>query len=152
MEQSAIGLDTRIKTMNKYSSKPTTVNKSPGYWYAFFTDMRNFKQLLPDDKISEWEADENSCRFQIKGLTKVSFSLKEKSPERLVVYTGSEKMPVPLNIVMEIEAAEGTENQSILSIHIETELNPMMKMMLDKPLTNLVNTIGTALPTIASKI
>lgn len=138
--------------MNKYSSSPTLVNKSQSFWYSFFTDMRNFSNLLPEDKISEWEAEENHCRFQIKGLTKVAFSVKEKSPFNRVVYGGSEKMPVPLNIVMEIEEVPGNSESSSITLHIETELNPMMKMMLDKPLTNLVQSISKALPVLASKI
>lgn len=138
--------------MNKYSSSPTLVNKSPEYWFGFFTDMRNFKNLLPEDKISEWEAEETRCRFQIKGLTKVAFSIKETIPFSKVVYTGSEKMPVPLSLIMEIEAVERSNEQSKVTLHLETDLNPMMKMMLEKPLSNLVQTIAVALPGLASKI
>lgn len=138
--------------MNKYSSAPSIVNKSPEYWFAFFTDIRNFRKLLPEDKISDWEAEETRCRFQISGLTKVAFSIKEKKPFTKVVYSGSEKMPVPLSIVMEIFPVEEQPEKSKVALHIETELNPVMKMMLDKPLSNLVQTIASALPKIAEGI
>ncbi len=138
--------------MTTYTSAPTLINKAPEYWFNFFADMRNFKSLLPEDKISDWEAEESRCRFQIKGLTKVAFAITEKTPHTKVVYGGSEKMPIPLSFVMDIQAVPGQTNQSTVVLKLETELNAMMKMMLEKPLSNLVQTIASKLPELAEKI
>ena len=54
--------------MEKYESKQQQILKSAARIYPFIS---RFDMLTPalKDKVEEWQADEDSCSFKVKGFT-----------------------------------------------------------------------------------
>ena len=52
--------------------------------YAFISNFHNFKDLLPDDKVSGWEASEEKCSFQVDPLGRTGLMIVEKKPSSMV--------------------------------------------------------------------
>ena len=57
--------------MTKIESKHVTVNNTQQEVFAFLGDLNNFRELLPQDKISEWKSDKNFCSFKVNGMNTI---------------------------------------------------------------------------------
>ena len=72
--------------MSKYTSKIGKINKSDQLIYNFLTDFNNIKSVIPEDKVKDFEATEDTCRFSVDavgqaGLKIIEKESKNKSPE-----------------------------------------------------------------------
>ena len=54
--------------MEKYESKQQQIRRSAEQIYAALSSFSNFTPML-QDKVEEWQADEDSCSFKVKGMT-----------------------------------------------------------------------------------
>ena len=52
----------------KIETAHQTVTASQEEVYNFLMDMNNFEQLLPQDKITDWEASNEICTMKIKNM------------------------------------------------------------------------------------
>ena len=46
---------------------------------SFLNDANNIEQLMPEDKITKWQSDNNTCSFNIKGLAGIGMKREESS-------------------------------------------------------------------------
>lgn len=125
-------------TSEQHNTKSTLKNL-----YEFLTDFKNFKDIMPEDKIENFEFDENSCSFNIRGVTPLKVKLKSKVPYNLVVFE-SEGL-AKFNFILEASFVGESGNSGQCRIKLHGDINPFIKMMAEKPLTQLVNTIATKL-------
>lgn len=128
--------------MSKFSSGNKVVNQSADKLFLFLTDLNNFKGLLPP-QIKNWQSTENWCSFDIEGTASLGFEIKEKKPNDYIKYKEYGKSPFPFLLIIKIDKKE--KLQTGVKISFEADLNPMMKMMLKKPLTNLLNLMADKL-------
>ncbi len=61
------------------------VNNSQENIFAFLSDMNNFEQLLPLDKIENWNSTTEECTFRIKGMADIG--LKKVSSTRNMLWS-----------------------------------------------------------------
>ncbi len=128
-------------------SDSVKINASNEEVFNFITDFNNIIQLLPQDKISDWVSTEDDCSFKIQNaavIPLVKSSVEEHSKLNIV---SGEKAPFPFTLEIFINEIEGgTESYLIF----KGEINPFLKMMVVKPLTNLFNYMAHKLETIHS--
>ena len=107
--------------------------------FDFMGDFTNFKHLLPDDKIDNFECTTEQCSFGIKGLMPLTIKIKEKHPKSKITFetTGLAKFVFILHIHL-------LQNQTT-NVQLEGDMNPFIKVMAEKPLTELINTMATKL-------
>ena len=122
-------------------SNPTSVNKSPEELYNFIDKLENFKHLLPPS-VEKFEVDGDSFVFGIKGMPEIRLITKEKSPfSKYVLTAASSKLDFSLStFIKEIE-----DNKSEVEVVFDGEMNPMMAMMVKKPLTKFMEGLSTQL-------
>lgn len=107
--------------------------------FDFMGDFNNFKHLLPDDKIENFECTNNQCSFGIKGLMPLTIKIKDKKPKSQITFetSGLTKFVFTLHIHL-------LPNQTT-NVQLEGDMNPFIKAMAEKPLSNLINTMATKL-------
>lgn len=107
--------------------------------FEFMGNFNHFKHLLPEEKIEDFECTDSQCSFQIKGLTKLTIKIKDKNPVQKITYQteGLTKFVFTLHIHFI------GETQS--KVELEGDMNPFIKVMAEKPLTELVNTMSNKL-------
>ena len=128
--------DNKIRTMNIEGTKVTT-QKSAKEVYTFFTELLNFENLMPEN-IEKFEVDGDSFVFGLKGMQEIRLVLKEKIEySRIVLGAASSKLPFTLAANIE----EVLENSSTVQLQFDGDFNPMMTMMIKKPLTKFVDTL-----------
>jgi hypothetical protein len=107
--------------------------------FDFMGDFNNFKHLLPDDKIENFECTNEQCSFGIKGLMPLTIKIKDKKPKSQITFetSGLAKFVFTLHIHL-------LPNQTT-NVQLEGDMNPFIKAMAEKPLSNLINTMATKL-------
>ncbi len=129
--------------MNLESPK-STVNKTQKDLFEFLTNTTNYKQLLPDS-LEEFDANENSFKFSLKGMPAIRLAFSEKvEHDTIKLKATSDNFPVFL--ICKIEQI--AENKASVQLFFEGDINPMMALMIKKPLQNLLNTLAEKMSTL----
>lgn len=116
--------------------------------FDFVTDFNNIVQLLPEDKISDWQSTEDDCSFKIQNAAIIPLVKSTIEPHSKINIVSGEKAPFPFTLEVYLSDHEdGTESYLVFN----GEINPFLKMMVVKPLTNLFNYMAHRLETIHAK-
>jgi carbon monoxide dehydrogenase subunit G len=134
-------------SVTRIESDTVEVNKPAKEIFAFLTDFNNFKSLMPP-QVSEWESTADECSFNINGMAKIGMKIVEKTPDSHIKITSNGK--VPFDFTLRINLAEKSEHSCSGQMVFEAELNPFLKMMVEKPLTNFFNLLTQKLKDINS--
>jgi hypothetical protein len=121
----------RIETEKKIS--PNSIEAL----FGFLTDMNNYEQLMPQDKIEKWSASVDKCEFTIKGMARIGLEKVEEQPHELIKISSFGKVPFPFEL--QIHLTELAEKQTQVYMVFDGEINPFMKLMVEKPLKNFFN-------------
>ena len=122
------------KTMTSIESQQVVVNKSVEQIYNFISNFNNFNQLMPSS-VQDLETTEDTCSFSLKGMPTIRMKISDKTPfTNVSMIADGGKIEFRLNCSLE-EDGQNCKAQ----LFFEAELNNMMKMMLEKPLTNFLN-------------
>jgi len=132
--------------MTTIESNEALVNKSAEEVYLFLSDFRNFEKLMPE-QVTNWKATDEECSFTIKGMASLGMKIKNKNPNSLIEIESSGK--VPFNFTMKCMIA-GKQQQSSVKLLLEADMNPMLKMLAEKPLTNFLNMLVNRLAEISA--
>jgi hypothetical protein len=127
--------------MAKIESKEVTINEKSTTLSKFLGNLNNLQKLMPEDKISDWESDEDSCRFQIKGLAKIGMR-KISADSSKVIMESEGKNPFDFTLTINLDEKGDDTTAKIL---FDGKMNPFMKAMVEKPLTNFFNMLADKL-------
>jgi hypothetical protein len=105
--------------------------------YAFLFNMNNFEKLMPSDKIEKWESSEDQCEFTIKGMARIGLKREESQEPDWIKLSSFGKVPFKFELKINLESV--SEDETNAQIHFEGDINPFMKMMVEKPLKNFFN-------------
>jgi carbon monoxide dehydrogenase subunit G len=107
--------------------------------FAFLTDMNNFEELFPKEKIENWQATNETCSFKIKGMADIGLKRVASTPNSLIYLDSFGKLP--FKFTLNIYLSPTADNQTEAFFVFEGDINPFMKMMLEKPLTSFFNSV-----------
>lgn len=132
--------------MTRIESDRTPVDKSPEEIFSFLGNFNNFEKLMPE-QVTNWTSTEEECSFTISGMATLGMKIVEKKPVSLirVVKNGS----APFDFNLECHIAGSGEGKSEVQLVFNADLNPMLKMMAVKPLTNFLNMLTQRLAAIS---
>lgn len=118
----------------------THTTKTPiSVLFDFMRDFNNFKHLLPTDKIENFACTANQCSFGIKGMMPLTIKIKEFLAPNKITYetSGLAKFVFTLHIHL--------LNNQTTNVQLEGDMNPFIKVMAEKPLKELINTMALKL-------
>lgn len=125
----------------KLESPKAKVAKSQEEVYSFITNLNNFEQLMPESK-EKFEVDGDSFIFGLKGMPEIRLVLQEKNEfNKVVLGAASSKLAFTLSV----NIAAVSETESEVDLLFEGDFNPMMAMMIKKPLQKFINTLSEKL-------
>lgn len=130
--------------MTKIESKKVTIRKSAEALHAILSKFDNFSKFMPDS-VTKFEADEDSFKFGMKGLPEVRLVLEDsQAPNLIKLKSASSKIDFSLSALI----TAITDDSSELKFEFEGNFNPMMRMMVERPLKafieDLVNKIASS--------
>ena len=120
------------------TSQKEIINAPSKDVFDFLCDFNNIKELLPQDKISEWNSTVDSCSFKIQGAAVIPLNKDSVEPTSKINIVSGEKAPFPFTLVLHINQVDDSNDNTCQGyIQFEGEINAFLKMMVVKPLTNL---------------
>ncbi len=123
--------------MLKLESRIGVVPFSDETVFNYLSDFRNFSALIPGDKIKNWEATADTCRFSADMIGEVGFKIIEKEPFKLIKVTGDEH--TKYSFFLWIQLKKEGEKDTRIKLTLHAEINPMLQMMAKKPLQNILD-------------
>ena len=134
-----------VKPMAKFDLESNLNNTSDKLknLFTFLGDFKNFSSILPEDKVENFQYQENQCSFSIKGITPMTIKMQDKKPVEYILFTsqGLAKFDFALTVNF-IGSAEETGQ---CKIKLSGDLNPFILSMAEKSLKNLLDTMSTKL-------
>ena len=122
--------------MNLESTK-TTVKKSQKDFFHYLTNLNNFEQLMPEN-IDKFEVDGDSFLFGLKGVPEIRLVISEKQEfNTICLKAASSKLQFSLRVTIDAVSENSCETQLLF----EGDFNPMMAMMVKKPLQKFIDTL-----------
>ena len=115
-----------------------SVPKSQKELFEFLTDLSNFEQLMPES-IQKFEVDGDSFIFGLKGMPEIRLVLKEKNEFNQTVLTAASSK---LSFTLTTNIVEISDVKSEVQVLFTGDFNPMMSMMIKKPLQKFINTLS----------
>lgn len=128
--------------MTRIESQKTEIDQPADKLFAYLSDFNNFQKLMPP-QVTNWQSTNDECSFTISGMATIGMKIIEKVPNSLIKITSHGKVPFQFNLDITLNTV--SENKTVGQLIFSSELNPMIKMMVEKPLTNFFDFLSSKL-------
>ena len=122
----------------KIESRIGKSSSSDSEIYEFITDFNNFRDLLPDDKVTDWESSGDRCSFRVDPVGRTGLQIVEREPHKLVKIA-SDPARSSYEFTIWIQLKQVAERDTRVKITIEPHVNMMVLQMVKGPLKNFVD-------------
>lgn len=134
--------------MEKYESKQQQIHHPAALIFPVISRMDLLSPAM-QDKVEEWQADEDSCSFKVKGFN-VGLRIAERVENKHVKIV-ADGNGVPIDFTFWIQLHEVAANDTRVRMVLHAELNMMMRMMiggkiqsgLDQAVEGLANALNS---------
>ncbi|MBK3517254.1 SRPBCC family protein [Carboxylicivirga marina] len=129
--------------MTTFESDIKKANYPAEIMFNFLADFNHFGEVIPKDKISNWQSFGDSCRFTIDPVGEVGLRIVEKESPKVIKYTAEGK--TPFNFFLWIQLVQKAEDDTRVKLTIKADMNPMIKMMASKPIKKFLEVLSDAI-------
>ena len=123
--------------MVEFTSESATMKSNREKVYNHLLVMSNYKDLFPQDKISEFESWEDGFSVKIAGQGRIKLQKTDQLENEKITLSAVDNKPFKMNLNIHLDDTESGNTKG--HIFAEADLNPFLKMMAQKPLNNLFN-------------
>jgi carbon monoxide dehydrogenase subunit G len=104
--------------------------------FVFLCDMNNWKTLMPE-QVTKWESTTQTCSFVLNGMATIGLKISElNEPKRIKI---SSEGKSPFSFDLEVLLQETNSETCTVQLIFHGDMNPMIRMMAEKPLTGFFN-------------
>ena len=140
---------------SKYVSDVKIVNQNQEIIFNYLSNFENLSKYVnegiltklteqvPQIKITNFESDADSCRFQIAGMGLAEIRIIEREPHKTIKVSSSGKLPV--EIVFWIQLLPVSAYETKLRLTLDANMSMMIKMMVNKKLEEGINRMADLL-------
>lgn len=128
--------------MSNIKSQTVSVKAPIQDIFNFLSDLNNYNQLLPENNISDFSSTNDSCSFKVQGAYQIGLDKKELNSPNTIFLASSSNSPIKFNLTIHISEIDDLTSTFL---DCEADLNPMLKMMIEKPLKNLFDYMANRL-------
>lgn len=111
--------------------------------FNFLSDFDHFGEVIPKDKINNWQSFGDSCRFSIDPVGEVGLRIVDKELPKVIKYTAEGK--TPFNFFLWIQLKEVADDDTRVKLTIKADMNPMIKMVASKPIKKFLEVLSDAI-------
>jgi carbon monoxide dehydrogenase subunit G len=127
----------------RIESKTVRLKESREKVFNFLSDFRNFEKLIPQDRVSNWSATEDTCSFNIQGMADIGMKITKLDMPSVIHIESHGKNPFPFTLKAYLDQIQ--DNETDASLVFDAEVNPFLKIMVEKPLSNFFNMLADKL-------
>jgi len=100
--------------------------------FGFFSDCTTFQQFDLTDKVKNWHADKDSFSFTVDGAGDIIFRIIDRHPNDLIKFSIENNYAENIFLWIQLKSIDPFNTRLKLTAKMET--NPMLRMMISKPL------------------
>jgi hypothetical protein len=126
-------------SQTKLESEKVEITNSARNIFNYLSDFNNFGKLMPS-QVTNWQSTTDECSFTINGMATIGMKIIEKTPHSKITITSHGKVPFDFKLFLLLE--NNGENACTGQLVFESDMNPMLKMMVEKPLGNFFNMLA----------
>ena len=123
--------------MTRLESHEVIINKKPEEVFYYLSDFNNYKDLMPE-QVTDWISDTQTCSFTIKGMASLGMAIDTTTPHTEIKIKRNGKAPFDFILTGSMDGSDNG-NKTKLKLIFDADLNPFLKMVAEKPLTNFLN-------------
>ncbi|TDX86129.1 SRPBCC family protein [Epilithonimonas xixisoli] len=112
------------------------VNKSSSELAGMLKNPEDYKDLMPDG-LQKFETSADGFKFGLKGMPEIALKIDNVSDKEVVLKSASSSLDFALTGTMN----PLNESQTEVQLLFEGKFNPFIKMMVEKPLQNFINSL-----------
>lgn len=112
------------------------VNKSTEDLRRLLENPEDYKSLMPES-LQSFEVRDNGFKFSLKGMPEIALKIEEVSDKQVVLTSASSS----LDFTLKGDMNAINSNQTEVQLLFEGKFNPFIKMMVEKPLQNFINSL-----------
>lgn len=134
--------------MSKFESSVKQIPYSQTAVYTTLSDLNNMEKVrdrIPQDKIKDLHFDHDSIAVSVPPVGELRLHIVEREEPKCIKFE-TEQSPIPFNFWIQILPV--TETTSKMKLTIKADLNPFIKGMVQKPLSEGIERIADALAAI----
>jgi len=145
----------------KYVSDIKVINNNQEVIFNYLSNFENLSKYvneglltkmteqIPQIKISNFESDADSCRFQIAGMGLAEIRIIEREPHKTIKINSSGGMPVGITFWIQLLPISAYETK--LRLTLDADMSMMIKMMVNKKLEEGINRLADMLAALPYK-
>ena len=119
------------------NSSITRVDHPTEQLFSKLSIVESYERLMPEGATFT-KVDNSRFRFKLGNMPEIGLTIADKQlNESIVLTSSSEKNSFSLRG----QLTKVSENQSDVQLHFEGDFNPMMAMMVKKPLTKFIESL-----------
>jgi len=122
--------------LSRFESRTGNLSSTAEECFAFVSDIRNFERFIPQESISNWQSDRESCSFSVSMLGTVSIRIAQKEEYCKVIFKGDALKKNDFELVLHI--LDNINKLADVMVVLNADLNPMLKMMAAKPIAQFL--------------
>ncbi|AYO57301.1 orotate phosphoribosyltransferase [Chryseobacterium sp. 6424] len=124
----------------KLEGRKVTVNKSSAELVEMLKNPGDYRNLMPES-LQNFEAREDGFKFGLKGMPEIALKIENVSDREVVLKSAASNLDFKLTGAMN----PISENQTEVQLLFDGKFNPFIKMMVEKPLQNFINSLSDSL-------
>ncbi|MDD2474901.1 MAG: SRPBCC domain-containing protein [Dysgonamonadaceae bacterium] len=128
--------------MTEFISDVKKIPHSDSLIFKVLSDLSNLELLkdkIPEDKVSNFTCDTDSCSFSVDPLGNVRFVIIDREPNKTIKFKAED---VPFDINVWIQLVSKGENETLMKLTIQADLNVFIKSMVSKPMEEALDKIS----------
>ena len=141
--------------LSKYTSEIKFIDHNQEVIFNYLSNFENLAQYVnegllekvsqqvPQIKITDFESDTDSCRFNMSGMGQSEIRIIKREPHSNIKIESSGSLPV--GITFWIQLLPATDYQTKIKLTLHAEMSMMIKMMAGKKLEEGINQLAEML-------
>ena len=142
-------------SLNKYVSQIKLINHNKQVVFNYLSNFENLSGYLnsgliekitekvPQIKITDFESDQDSCKFNITGLGVATIKIVNRDPFKSIKVESSGGLPLSFTFWIQLIPVDAYQTKIRLTLH--AEMSMMIKMMAGSKLEEGINQLADTL-------
>lgn len=135
----------------RIESNKSEINKPASEIFSLLGNLNNLQNLMPP-QVTNWRSTAEECSFTLSGMATIRMKIIEKVPDTLIKISSTPSFAgvnskEPLSFILGIHLGEISPAQCTGQFVFEASPNPMLQLMLEKPLTKFFNYLAEKMKT-----
>ena len=119
------------------NSSTARIDRSTEQLFSQLSSVETYENLMPEGAAFT-KIDDSRFRFKLGGMPEIGLTISDKQPSEFILLTSSSEK---ISFSLRGQLTMVSQTQTDVQLHFNGDFNPMMAMMVKKPLTQFMESL-----------